>query len=455
MQGPRTATHEIDLERRSAYLMTRESREGDEHHIPAVTTLRYSVTFRTVRSEPFASKVFVAAVDACRLPTLFSFMIRPILKYGDRVLHEPARAVDAITPDIDRADRRHDRDDVRGAGRRAGGAAGRRAAADLRRRRLGRARSQRADRDHQPGVRRTRRHAARRRRLPERARIQRHGGAARRARSSRGSIATATEHQHEGTGLLARAFQHEMDHLDGTLFVDRLRGIKRDLIVAQDPEADARRQMVDVRRRCASSFFGTPEFAVPTLDALLALAAHRSSASSRSRIGRAAAVKRRRDAPVKARALAAGLPVLQPRTAEGRRRFSTRWPRCDADLGVVAAYGKILTDAVLAIPRLGMINVHASLLPRYRGAAPVHRAVIAGERETGVTIMRVVKALDAGPMLATARRPIGPDETSDEVERDLARARRRAARRSRSIGWPRRSRPRRRRTKRWRPTRIA
>ena len=67
-----------------------------------------------------------------------------------------------------------------------------------------------------------------------------------------------------------------------------------------------------------------------------------------------------------------------------------------------------------------MVNVHASLLPRYRGAAPVHRAVIAGERETGVTIMRVVKALDAGPMLATARRPIGPDETSDEVERDLA-----------------------------------
>ena len=75
-----------------------------------------------------------------------------------------------------------------------------------------------------------------------------------------------------------------------------------------------------------------------------------------------------------------------------------------------------------------MINVHASLLPRYRGAAPVHRAVIAGETETGVTIMRVVKALDAGPMLATERRPIGPDETSDEVERDLAQLGARAAR---------------------------
>ena len=96
---------------------------------------------------------------------------------------------------------------------------------------------------------------------------------------------------------------------------------------------------------------------------------------------------------------------------------SRRW---GADLGVVAAYGRILTEAILAMPRLGMINVHASLLPRYRGAAPVHRAVIAGETSTGVTIMRVVKALDAGPMLVKEHRPIGPDETSDEVERDLA-----------------------------------
>jgi methionyl-tRNA formyltransferase len=91
-----------------------------------------------------------------------------------------------------------------------------------------------------------------------------------------------------------------------------------------------------------------------------------------------------------------------------------------ADLGVVAAYGKILTAAVLEAPRLGMLNVHASLLPKYRGAAPVHRAVIDGEAETGVTIMRVVQALDAGPMLASARRPIGPEETTGDVETALA-----------------------------------
>jgi len=87
---------------------------------------------------------------------------------------------------------------------------------------------------------------------------------------------------------------------------------------------------------------------------------------------------------------------------------------------VVAAYGRLIPDTVLDVPRLGMINIHASLLPKYRGAAPVHRAVIDGERETGVTIMRLVTELDAGPMLATARRSIGPDETTPEVERALA-----------------------------------
>jgi methionyl-tRNA formyltransferase len=166
-------------------------------------------------------------------------------------------------------------------------------------------------------------------------------------------------------------------------------------------------------------FFGTPEFAVPTLDALLG--------SRHSVVGVVTQPDRPRgrgqktsDAPVKARAAAAGLPLLQPERLKDPA-FTSALSALGADLGVVAAYGKILSDAVLATPRLGMINVHASLLPRYRGAAPVHRAVIAGEVETGVTIMRVVKALDAGAMMATVRRPIGPDETSQEVERDLAR----------------------------------
>ena len=90
------------------------------------------------------------------------------------------------------------------------------------------------------------------------------------------------------------------------------------------------------------------------------------------------------------------------------------------DLGVVAAFGRILPDALLAIPRLGMINVHASLLPKYRGAAPMQRAVLAGEAETGVTIMRVVNELDAGPTFAMTSTPIHPDETSGAVEARLA-----------------------------------
>jgi methionyl-tRNA formyltransferase len=166
-------------------------------------------------------------------------------------------------------------------------------------------------------------------------------------------------------------------------------------------------------------FFGTPEFAVPTLDALLR--------SRHTLVGVVTQPDRPRGrgqktsaAPVKARALAAGVPVLQPERLKDPA-FLERLAALGTDLGVVAAYGKILTDAVLATPPLGLINVHASLLPRYRGAAPVHRAVIAGERETGVTIMRVVKALDAGPMLRTVHRPIGPEDTSDDVERDLSR----------------------------------
>jgi methionyl-tRNA formyltransferase len=164
-------------------------------------------------------------------------------------------------------------------------------------------------------------------------------------------------------------------------------------------------------------FFGTPGFAAPTLKALLA--------SPHTVVGVVTRPDRPRgrghqvsDAPVKALAVERGLRVLQPDRMT--RDFEAPFAILDADLGVVAAYGKILPQWLLSAPRLGMINVHASLLPKYRGAAPVHRAVINGEVETGVTIMRVVKALDAGPMMARVARPIGLDESSDIVERDLA-----------------------------------
>lgn len=166
------------------------------------------------------------------------------------------------------------------------------------------------------------------------------------------------------------------------------------------------------------AFFGTPDFAVPTLQAL--------HASRHPIVGVVTQPDRARGrgqksqpSPVKVFAVKHGLPVLQPERLRDDS-FLKALHDLNADLGVVAAYGKILTDAVLQIPRLGLINVHASLLPKYRGAAPVHRAVMAGETETGVTIMRVVKALDAGPMLSKLTRAIDSDETSSDVERSLA-----------------------------------
>ena len=166
------------------------------------------------------------------------------------------------------------------------------------------------------------------------------------------------------------------------------------------------------------AFFGTPGFAVPTLERL-AHSHHQVvgviSQPDRPR-GRGQQIS---DAPVKALATLLGLPVLQPERL-ARDLFESAFTALRADIGVVAAYGKILPDWLLATPRLGLINVHASLLPRSRGASPVHRAVVGGDAETGVTIMRVVKALDAGPMLSRMHLPIGADDTTTQVEAELA-----------------------------------
>jgi methionyl-tRNA formyltransferase len=165
-------------------------------------------------------------------------------------------------------------------------------------------------------------------------------------------------------------------------------------------------------------FFGTPGFAVPTLEHL-AHSRHKVvgvvTQPDRPR-GRGQQVS---DGPVKALAVALGLPVLQPEKL-ARDQFEAALTSLNADIGVVAAYGKILPDWLLATPRLGLINVHASLLPKYRGASPIHRAVINGDAETGVTIMRVVKALDAGGMIAAVSVPIGPDDTTTTIESLLA-----------------------------------
>ena len=123
--------------------------------------------------------------------------------------------------------------------------------------------------------------------------------------------------------------------------------------------------------------------------------------------------------PVKEYALSAGLPVLQP--ARIREPEAVEQVRAlDPELLVTAAYGQILPEELLSLPRYGAINVHASLLPKYRGAAPINWAILDGETETGVTIMHMAKALDAGDMILRKRTPIGPEENAGQLTERLA-----------------------------------
>src|SRR4029453_9406074 len=167
-------------------------------------------------------------------------------------------------------------------------------------------------------------------------------------------------------------------------------------------------------------FFGTPAFAVPTLERLIASSHTVAGVITQPDRPRGRGQRVQPEA-VKRSAVAHDLPVIQPERLKDESLLH-ELRALDADLGVVAAYGRILPAALLALPRLGLINVHASLLPRWRGAAPVHRAILAGDRTTGVTIMRVVQALDAGPMLARVTTNNDPAETSIEMERRLASA---------------------------------
>ena len=166
-------------------------------------------------------------------------------------------------------------------------------------------------------------------------------------------------------------------------------------------------------------FAGTPEFAVPSLHACLA-AQGCDVVAVYTQPDRPAGRGRKLNAsPVKRAAEAAGRVVEQPasfRTAQARRTLAA----CRPDLLVVVAYGLILSPRVLAIPRLGCWNVHASLLPRWRGAAPIQRALLAGDAETGVGLMQMEAGLDSGPILLERRTPIGVDETGGSLHDRLA-----------------------------------
>ena len=165
-------------------------------------------------------------------------------------------------------------------------------------------------------------------------------------------------------------------------------------------------------------FMGTPDFAVPALDALVE-AGHDIAAVYCQPPRPAGRGKKDRPTPVHARAEELGLEVRYPKSLKGEAEQQELAP-LNADIGVVVAYGLILPQAVLDAPKHGCLNIHASLLPRWRGAAPIHRAIMAGDAETGVCIMQMEAGLDTGPVLIRDTLPIGSEDTTGDLTAKLS-----------------------------------
>ena len=162
-------------------------------------------------------------------------------------------------------------------------------------------------------------------------------------------------------------------------------------------------------------FWGTPEFATPPLRALLGegfdvvgvvTQPDRAVGRSRSKV---------QPSPVKQIAIEEGIPVLQPEKPRADAAFVADVRKLEPDISIVVAYGNLLSKELIDLPARGTLNIHASLLPRWRGAAPIQAAILAGDAESGVSIMRMVRALDAGPVIMQARTPILDDETGGEL----------------------------------------
>lgn len=164
---------------------------------------------------------------------------------------------------------------------------------------------------------------------------------------------------------------------------------------------------------------GSPDFAVPVLAALID-AGHTVACVYAQPPRPAGRGHKERLAPVHAFAAEHGLPVRTPVSLRKSESEQDAFMAFGADAAVTAAYGLILPKRVVEAPRLGCLNVHASLLPRWRGAAPIHRAILAGDSETGITIMRMDEGLDTGPVLLTGRVPITPETTTGTLHDALA-----------------------------------
>lgn len=219
------------------------------------------------------------------------------------------------------------------------------------------------------------------------------------------------EVEYEGEGLLARAFCHEIDHLDGHMYTELVEGELHQVSYDED-ESDNQMKIV---------FMGTPDFAVPSLHALTeagyAVAAVVTQPDKPKGRG-----KTLLPTPVKEEAVMHDIPVYQPEKVRNNPEFLEILKEINPEIIVVAAYGQIIPKEILELPKFGCINIHASLLPKYRGAAPIQQAVIDGEKVSGVTIQQMGEGLDTGDMISKIVIPISPTETGGSLFGKLAQA---------------------------------
>lgn len=217
----------------------------------------------------------------------------------------------------------------------------------------------------------------------------------------------------EGEGLLARALCHEIDHLDGTMFVDKA------ISIAEIEEKEEETEEPDIEKvGLTCVFMGSPEFSLPSLDALIKagidvrlVVTQPDRPYGRNKILRAT--------PVKQRATELGIKVITPRDMRSADVISAI-KEVQPDFIVVVAFGQKLPKEVLELPKYACLNVHPSLLPRYRGGNPIQRQIMAGETETGVSIMYMDEGMDAGDICLQKVVAVGPDETTGTLEKRLS-----------------------------------
>ena len=231
------------------------------------------------------------------------------------------------------------------------------------------------------------------------------------------STATASTTTIEADGLLATCLQHEMDHLEGVLFIDHLSKLKRSMALRKFAEGQAAEgHGISVALRLA--LLGTPDFAVSTLAELIAQGHEIAAVYSQPPRpkGRGLAEE---PSPVQKFAQTNAIAVRTPRSLKDTTA-QAEFAALNLDAAIVVAYGLILPKAILDAPRLGCFNLHGSLLPRWRGAAPIQRAIMAGDVETGVMAMRMEEGLDTGPVLMAERVGIRR-KTYGELHDELSR----------------------------------